>query len=398
MTDPILPSVADPIAHGMAALVAKRPRAAAHVESGRYGDLFAGWSAQESLVLGRLVDAVRARRLPTAEGAALVELAASEFETVVDPAPTRAIGTMTLYRPPGALRAGVIRKDTKVRRLADAASIPTRKDATYVAIEDAYVPMGSVLTDVTVEANEAGAAANIVHSNAPPAADVPMKLQLASTTFDPTWRVLDGDAGGGSDGIADDDVRRMARAFARGRLGPTTSAILAGALLSTGVKHAAVFEDPVRAATRLLVADASWAGSTLWARRIRQRLYDAFVGFGCKVMVDYAQNRFIAVSATIRLRDASFRYDAAGIAEAALRAARRYLDDRPDWYTFRLSALRAALARCDRRVLTCERVAVTSAWDGAPVAEPIAPAPGHVLYEHFWLADDALSLDIRDPR
>ena len=73
MTDPILPRVTDPIAHGMAALARARPSVATHFEDGRYGDLFAGWSAQVSLLLARLVDEVRARRLATAEGAALLD-------------------------------------------------------------------------------------------------------------------------------------------------------------------------------------------------------------------------------------------------------------------------------------------------------------------------------------
>ena len=397
MTDPILPRVVDPIGRGIDALVRARPSAARHVERGRYSHPFAGWRAQEALLLARIADEIRAARLPTAEGAKLRALAASEFDTEVVDAPTRALGTISLWRPIEPVPAGVIRKGSTFRRVGDPSAIPARTDALYAAIEDVYVPRFKMLATVTVEATEPGSAANIVPTDAPPFAQPDLKLEIASALFDPTWRLSSGDAGGGSDGVVDDDIRRMARAFVLGRLAPTTAAILAGALLSTGVKRAAAFEDPVLARTVLVIADGSWTGSSAWAARVRQRLYDDFVGFGCNVAVSFAQNRFVKVTAKLTLRDAAYRYDTSAILTNAQKALRRYFDDRPDWYTFRNRAVRAVLARCDRRVLTCTSAVVESAWGAGPIAEPATVMPGAPLF-HYWLADDALSVDFDNPR
>jgi hypothetical protein len=397
VTEPILPSVIDPIGRGIDALVRARPSSARHIERGRYGHPFAGWRAQESILLARIADEIRAARLPTAEGAALRALAASEFDTDVVDGPTRAVGTIALWRPVEPTPAGVIRKGSLFRRVGEPTATPARADVLYAAVDDVYVPQSYLTARVVVEATAPGSAANIVPSDAPQYAQPPLELQVASALFDPTWRIDSGDAGGGSDRVTDDDVRRMARAFVLGRVAPTTAAILAGALLSTGVKRVAAFEDPVGAQTVLTIADGSFSGSTAWANRVRQRLYDGFVGFGCKVRVDYARNRFVKVTAKLTLRDAAHGYDTSAILASAQKALRRYFDDRPDWYSFRNRAMRAVLARCDPRVLTCTSAVVESAWGTGAIADPGLVVPGMPLF-HYWLADDALSVEFDNPR
>jgi Baseplate J-like protein len=397
MVRPILPSVVDPIGRGIDALVRARPTAARHVERGRYSHPFAGWRAQEAILLARIAEEIRAARLPTAEGDALRALAASEFDTDVVDGPTRAIGTISMWRPIEPVPAGVIRKGSTFRRVGDPSATPARVDVLYAAVEDVYVPRFTYTAKVIVEATAPGTAANIVPSDAPQFAQPPLELQIASALFDPTFRIDTGDAGGGSDGVTDDDVRRMARAFVLGRVGPTTAAILAGALLSTGVKRVAAFEDPVGAQTVLTIADGSFSGSTAWAARVRQRLYDEFVGFGCKVAVGFAQNRFVKVTAKLTLRDAAYRYDTSAVLTNAQKALRRYFDDRPDWYSFRNRAVRAVLARCDPRVLTCTSAIVESAWGAGPMPEPAPVTPGAPVF-HYWLADDALSVQFENPR
>src|SRR5579883_1123557 len=119
MPAPILPSVADPIGRGIDALVRARPNVAAHIDSGQYGNLFAGWLAQEALLLSRIADEIRAARLPTSEGDALRGLAASEFDTVPVDGPTTAVGTFLLRRDPQLVHPGVIRRGSRFRRAAD---------------------------------------------------------------------------------------------------------------------------------------------------------------------------------------------------------------------------------------------------------------------------------------
>ena len=184
----------------------------------------------------------------------------------------------------------------------------------------------------------------------------------------------------------------MARACATGNFAPTTAAILAGGLVATGVKYAAALEDTVNAQTVLLLADASWAGSAVWAAQVRQALYNGFVGFGCKAVVLPVQNTFVKVSATLTLRDASFASDPSGITQNAQTALQRYFDERPDWYNFRLRAVRAVLARCDPRVLTCTAASVESAWGLGPIPEPAQPVPSAGVPQHFFLADRAVEL------
>jgi hypothetical protein len=121
-------------------------------------------------------------------------------------------------------------------------------------------------------------------------------------------------------------------------------------MLAAGARHAAAIDDPARAVTRLLLAEASWASSATWRARIQQLLYDGFVGFGCRVAVEAVPNAFVKVGARLVLRDASMLADTSEVAENAASALRRYFDERPDWYTYRLGAVRAVLARCDARV------------------------------------------------
>jgi hypothetical protein len=386
MTDPILARVTDPIARGIEALVRARPSAAPHIDGGRYGHLFAGWRAQEALVLAALADRVASMRLGTATGDDLRELAASEFDALIDASRTTAIGTMRLART-GARPAGVIRNGSLFRRAANPAATPPYADALYQATADVYVPGGAAIADVPVEATQSGAGANVLAPSTP-------TFEVASSLFDSAWRVANGEAAGGSDGVTDVDVRRIARAVAIGRNGPVANAVIAGAMLATGARHAAVIEDSARAVTRLLLADASWTSSTAWRARIQQLLYDGYVGFGCRVAVESVPNSFVKVSARLVLRNASLLSDTSEIATNAASALRRYFDERPDWYTYRLGALRAVLARCDPRVLTCDDATVESMW--SQFAMPIhGDGP---TYTHVFLVDNALSIDFRAPR
>jgi hypothetical protein len=396
MPGPILPSVVDPLGHGVRALVEARPSAAPHLATGRYGHPLLGWRAQEALLLSRLADEIRAARLPTSTGDELAELVRSEFDVDFDASPTAAVGTLRLARTSSPAPAGVVRKGSLFARGANAAATPPRKSATYSATQDVYVAAGVLGVVLPVQATEPGAAANVVVSDAPAGVQPQETLSVTTALFDSTWSVSRAEVGGGSDGADDDDLRRMARACATGAFAPTSAAILAGALVATGVKYAAAIEDTDNAQTVVLIADASWAASQAWATRVQQALYAGYVGFGCKAVVVPVRNTFVKVTARFVLRDANDESDTAGLAASAATALRKYFDQRPDWYSFRLRAVRAALARCDPRVLSCPEAAVESAWSSAPISEPPQPVPSAATPTHFFLADNAVEIRFAD--
>ena len=90
---PILPSSADVVGAAKARLVAVRPSAAPHIETGRYARPFVGLRGQFLRARARLAEEARAARLPTSEGDALTELASSNFDTLrASSAPVAAIG------------------------------------------------------------------------------------------------------------------------------------------------------------------------------------------------------------------------------------------------------------------------------------------------------------------
>lgn len=95
---PQIPSPADVIGPGIDALLAVRPTAAPHVDTGRYGDIVAGTRAQFEVARKRLVSEVLASRLPFAEGDELTDLAASEYETPRQGGAVEAIGEVILTR------------------------------------------------------------------------------------------------------------------------------------------------------------------------------------------------------------------------------------------------------------------------------------------------------------
>jgi hypothetical protein len=396
MPGPILPSVIDPLGHGVRALLKARPSAAPHLARGRYGHPLLGWRAQEALLLSRLADEIRAARLPTSTGDELAELVRSEFDVDFDASPTAAMGTLRLTRTSSPPTAGVIRKGSLFARGANAAATPPRKSATYAATQDVYVAAGTLAVALPVRATEAGAAANVVASDAPAGVQPPEALSVATALFDSTWSVSSAEVGGGSDGADDDDLRRMARACATGAFAPTSAAILAGALVATGVKYAAAIEDTLNAQTVLLIADASWASSQAWATCVQQALYNGYVGFGCKAVVVPVLNTFVKVTARLTLRDANDESDTTGLTASAASALRSYFDERPDWYNFRLRSVRAVLARCDPRVLACPEASVESAWSSAPISDPPQPVPSAAIPTHFFLADNAVEIRFAD--
>jgi hypothetical protein len=159
---------------------------------------------------------------------------------------------------------------------------------------------------------------------------------------------------------------------------------------------------PTRALTAVLAADVSWGSSAAWVAQIQQRILDDFAGFGCRVSTAFTANVFIRVECTITLRQASFLVDPTEITSALGRTLRSYFDDRPDWWTWKLSALRGICARAHRRILTCSSVVVRDAITNAVLGEPtFQPKLGYFdsgnRPYHYYLSDNAVQPTYRVP-
>jgi hypothetical protein len=396
VTQPILPRPDDPIGRGIDRLVELRPAALAFIDRGRYGHVFAGWRAQLAVLIERLAAEVAARRLPLATGAALLDLCASEFDTVLPTTPTIAVGEVTLARSLGSLPAGAIRKGFTWRRPADPADpyLP-KSEVAYESTEDTVVPQGATTATVKIQATRAGAFANIPIGPGPVAQAIHANdIQPGGPLFDTNLAPVMGLAAGGADGTSEDLLRRAARAYALGRYAPTLGAIGAAALRA-GAAQAAVFDVPSRGLTVVLADDVSWATSITWVSKLQSAVLADAAGFGCRVLVSSATNTFVRVACTITVRDGADLVDTSEMSAALGAAVRAYLDNRPDWYTWRLGALRGVCARAHPRILTCSQVVVRDAVTNAVLNEPTTNPrlgffdSGNRPY-HYLLCDNAV--------
>jgi hypothetical protein len=392
---PIIPRPEQALGPGVERLVALRPAAQAFIDVGRYGNVFAGWRAQIARLIQRLVREVAASRLETATGAALRDLCASEFDTVLPVEPRAAIGDVMLLRNVDGA-PGVIPKGTRFRRPTKADPLLPRTEATYVTPMDVVVPQGLFHVPVPIVATRPGAFANTptglyAQSQQPfGTAD----LQLADTLFDKSFSVQSASAAGGSDGLTDDVLRAAARAYAVGRYAPTVGAVLAQALLH-GAVHVAVIEDPVAAQSQVLALDTSWATAPSW--RVTLQTAVNAEGFGLRAQVFDGTNTFVRVKASIALRRELNVTDTSPVTAAINAAAAAYFNTRADWYSFRAGALRAALSRAHRAIRACTSVAfVDAAPTGDPVSEPTVPVSPTAGAIHWALPPGAVEVTYAD--
>jgi hypothetical protein len=366
------PNVDQIIGTGKDALVAARPSARPFVDSGFYGDIFAGWRAQLALVARRLVDECKSARLPNAEKKALQELAASEFGVPLSLDPQTAVGLTTLNRGPNVTQQSIIKKGTRFRMDADPTATPAVQAAQYESVEPVVVPMGlSAGIRVRIRATRPGP-----HANLPMYfSTVARTLQIADTLADTGITAGPANAAGGSSGASDADIRQLAKALYSGQYAPTNAAIMAGALSSVGVKHGALFQDNLLAQTVIFVADESWSGGNtddsgdIFRNAVKQALKDNWAGFGGRVVVRGVSNRVVSAIAVIQLTSPQYSSDVLAIADNVRAALRVYLDERPDWYTFDTNMMAGIVSVADPRILACiapAAVTITSATNANP--------------------------------
>ncbi len=418
MTLPQLPLLDDIMARGADALIAARPTATGHHESGEYGKLLHGWRAELALVLAYVSSEIRASRLPLAKGEALLQLLSSEFLATIVPGPQAAIGEVTLSRvqvdstASGATTfvPGVIKQGTRFVKRADPTASPAVEAAEYETIEPTYCGSAASFTSsgppythrqsvtVRIRAKRSGEAGNTVaFFNDPFTSNL---IALSDTLFDSTtttvgytkFRVDSGLAGGGLDKQSDEELRALGKALSTGQFAPTVSATLAGALNENGIVHALAQKDLTQGIQNVYLADRSWGWSLSLQDRAAQAIRDAWQGFGCRVALNRLPNILIGVSCAIVLTDPKYAADTFEIRDAVRKALREYFDDRPDFYVWRTQSLQAVIAHSDPRILTCTSVSVLDRFSGAALSEP-----GGGTRFHYYLADSGVTLSIASP-
>lgn len=429
--DPQVPRIDDAVGACTTALVAARPSIQGKLEFGRYGNVVTGWRAQLAVLINRLADECRAGRLPLATGQALRDLLASRFDTLVGDGKATAVGNISLTRRidlfNGDLNAFVIRKGTRFRRPANPNATPSPKqEISLETTQDTFWPQnsgGPIV--VNVVASRPGTYANIPLdlSAGGVATDVVASDQLNDPSRDPGLPgavfvpIVVGGAqvGGGSDGYRDADLVRIGQAVSRGRYSPVQAAVLAGALLGTGVRYARVQESyqmsrgSYRPQTYVSVADQSWGSSTRLVSLVQQSLNDNFVGFGCKATAVVVQNQFIKLDLAVTLRDGKLLGDTSPIDDAIRARMSRYFNERPDWDMWRGATIRALVASCDRRVQTCTSATVRDFQLNSSVfSDPRPPSaitdingnpvdPANLLPFHWYLPDNAVAITYSAP-
>lgn len=401
-----IPTPEDLIGPAIDATVARRPAALRHLNNSaksRYARLVSAWGAQSVPVLARLNDELRQRFLPTASGSGLRELVSEpDFGSlIVNESPTKAAGEATISRPGGAVPTGVVPKGTRWRRRGNPRAVPLPITAAeYVTSEPVVIPFGALTATLPIVAVSTGTASNIVPETGVTSTS---NVELADTIYDAEsgvslndqWTLESFTAAGGSNGLTDADIRRIARGQGQGQSGPTDAAIVAGILRGTGVRHHGAFrsmlddDSATRPNTRIFVADPSWASSSRWRDAIVQTLLDEWAGFGCRVTSGTVTNTFIRVEPTIQLRSARLLTNTAAISEAVRLAVRSYFDDRAEWWSWTLPSLRSAITAAHRSILTCTSVAVKDR-NGNVLIAPTVDQSTATSIAHFYLLGDGL--------
>lgn len=390
-----LPRLCEIMSEPVAALTAARPKArGAGLHGGLYGDIMRGWEAQAGRFRRYLAAECAAARLPFAEEQALRELTGSEFWVDPELAAQTAVGEAVLVRADGSLPAGAIKTGHRFSRTADPLQTPEIAAAQFTAVSPIYVAQGQTQVTVPIVAGSPGVDANrlqFVGESANGGASI-------DTLFDANFTVSRLQAAGGSDGIDDAWQRQIAKSMYAGQFGPTDAALIAGAFDVPRVRHIALSLDTQRAVTRLFVGDVSWASSTRLGTLVKQQLRESpWLGFGGRVEMWPIKNILIGVNAGIVLKNQAALDSLEDIQTAVRDAVRTYFDWRPDFYTWRLRALRATIARAHSKILTCSSVVVRDSV-GATLSEPAAKLAGTAEYApHYWLSADAVGLTFSVP-
>lgn len=389
--DPQLPRVCDLMTPATQALVDARPNAIKAAYAGRYADVLRGWEAQAARFRRYIAAECAAARLPTSVGQALLELAGSEYWATLDRTAQKAIGEVKIFRGAGLMPAGTIRKGHRFSRAAEPDSRPVVNAAQYVSTAPVYVAAGQQQVVIPIEAITTGVDPNTVLFDF-----AVYNGTSVDTIFDDNFFMQSLVAAGGSQGIDDVWGRLVAMASYAGQFGPNVAALIAGAFEVPRVRHAFHLLDSANAVAKLFIADTSWGCSDRLRSAVQQKLKDKWLGWGARASVLPIQNRLINVAANITLTGPQYLDDTSDISEVVRQELKTYFDEKPDFYTFKLRALRGLISQCDNRILKCTSVSVVDS-SGTPISEPSALSPSAQSVTHFYLNDDALNLTFAIP-
>lgn len=402
-----LPRIADLLAPGVTALIAARPSAERHTTSrtGRYAAVIRGLGAQAELARAYLASEVKAGTLQ-AEGAALLEYLQSEFFASFDQTALAGVGHADITRTitnavaeTNSLTPGVLRKGTIISRPGDPGFTPVVEQAEYETLEDASfgpndttttgsgesVTHVQTVTSVPIRALRTG-----THSSVP--------VFLEAVTPHQAGRVSSGDlfetqstwsaslrCGGGAAELVDDQLRQIAPYLGQGLFGPTGAAGMAGALGYLGVRYAAYRSNQTSGVDQVFVADGAWGSSPAFSEAVIGFMAaKRWIGFGARIRAREVENQPTIVRPTVMVQNTEKTGDKTALREDLLAAARKYFDERPNWWTWSTESLRAALTAGSRKILTVTDVDVTDR-SGTALEPPAAALSEDSLPVHHYL-------------
>lgn len=403
MADKLIPDINECIGDAITALVAERPDALKHINGGkgRWSHLFEGWKAQGNIVARRFASEAKATRLFD-EGVPLQQLAASEYDTILANEPTVSVGEFTATRVAGTYPAGVIRKGHLILKQGDPTKQPIPvESARYEVERDVLVAKNQTTVVVPIKATRTGPSGNIPRYITSGLTDTYSLLKFSTPPFDTNLTIQDSiSAGGTMTPNADPILRRAAAAASQGKFGPTEGAILAGALLYSGIANLAIIDNYISARTMIFPVDESWAYSDSLNSSLGQFVKDNSAGFGCAIKMGKVTNQFIHIDATVKLFDGRYLLDTSTILEDIKTSLKFYFDERPDWWLWNEEAVRSTIVSANRKIYSCSNLVITDA-----ISSSVLTSPSFVMEDleeiplllHYYLSDNAVNIEFEGP-
>lgn len=303
-------------------------------------------------------------------------------------------------------RPGTVRAGTSIALTPSPSSVPPVSGGTYKVTADTPVSAGQGTASVRIAASRAGSFANtptwftgalvnglqVTPSGPALGLSTPVLYDSGDTLSFSTTALA---AAGGSEGQSDPELRRTAAASIQGTVGPTDTALVAGALRTIGASRTVVLPASNGGISWVYPVDPSWAQSDAWLASIEQELRTNWKGFGCRFAIGEVTNLVVRLEMTVVLRDAKDLADTTDIATDIQSTIQSYFDDRPDWYVWRAQSLRGVVAQANRKILTCA-TAIVRNGSGVPLSEPPQPIAGSTLI-HYFFADNAVDITFTGP-
>jgi len=299
--------------------------------------------------------------LERTSGAKTDEYVTSRSRGVVSRFPAgKASGSMVFTRPTTGAGAGDIPKDTQIR-------VPYNgKGYVFVVREDTAIASSALNVTVNVEAQQAGADANVGTVSSALALN-----GLPTALFDATLVPTTVTVAAGTEAEADADLKFRYRLWERGKRGGVEAAVAYGALSVNGVKHAvlAKMRDPhVGTLSAIYVGDVNWQSTQELRDAVTNEL-DNWISWGASADVRGMSQVDVPIAGVLRMVEPVAFYDINALRTAGAQAAVDYFERRKDPYAYDLAMIQGRLARVNDEVAS---VVLTSPASG--VVSPLTPS------------------------